>query len=174
MFLCIINVSVLVYVFFFIFGLVSCYSQSSTNICSIHQNNDHIQDFSDCTKYILCSNGEPTSYSCEDGTKFDSILRLCSYQPVKCFQCPSDTFFIDVPVDYACSQFVRCINGQARHYACDSGLLFDPIRRQCNSKNSVVCPCPAVDFEGFPLFVRDWSDCSRFVGFNQNILYNIT
>lgn len=141
--------------------LVCCLAQTTTNICTIHPNNDKIQDYSDCTKYILCAKAIPTLQDCEPGTQFHPRLLECTHQPVDCFKCPSDVFFIDVPVNYACSQFVRCINGIATHHTCESGLLFDPIRRQCNFRADVGCPCPAIDIRGFPLYVRDWIDCSK-------------
>lgn len=144
-----------------LFGMALCYAQYNPNICNIHPDNDRIPDYSNCTNYMLCSKGEPISRHCEDEAQFDPILRMCSHQLVNCFQCPSDTFFVDLPVDYACSQYIRCINGIATHHSCESGLLFDPIRRQCNKKEEVVCPCPSVDIPGYPLFVRDWSNCGK-------------
>lgn len=133
------------------------------NICKKHQNHDRIQDYSDCTKYFECLDGEPKPHTCRKLEQFDPILRECTSKPIECFKCPSDTFFVDLPVDHECSQFIRCINGKPTHHICDTDLLFDPIRRQCNIRTEVVCPCPAIDIPGIPLFVRDWNNCGRYV-----------
>lgn len=99
--------------------------------------------------------------SCELGNKFHPNLRVCSPDEFECFKCPTDEFLIDLPVDCECLHFVRCIDGIASHNVCGTGPLFDAKLRKCNDKKEVLCPCPIIDFRGFPLLVRDWIDCSK-------------
>lgn len=144
-------------------GVAIVQSSSPTSICQHHLDNDRIQDYSNCSKYIECEYQGPTYHSCSDGQKFDPNLRVCTANPVSCFSCPADDIFVDYPVDYECSQFVRCINGVASHHSCFEGHLFDPIERQCKHRKSVECSCPRIDFRGFPFIVRDWTDFAKFV-----------
>lgn len=137
------------------------WTNSSPNICDNHRKYDRIRDYSDCSKYFECIEGTPINRSCERGNKFDPNLRVCSPDQFECFECPADAFFVDLPVDYECAQFVRCIDGIATHHVCGSGLLFDPILKKCNKRKDVVCLCPDVDLPGHPLFVRDWTDCAK-------------
>lgn len=144
-----------------IIGLTGCFAQTTPNICTKHQNLDRIQDVSDCTKYFECVDMQPVERKCEIGKQFDHQLRICTTEPVDCFQCPSEPFYVDLPVDHECAQFIRCIYGKPTHLICESELLFDPIRQQCNKKNQVICNCPSIDIPGIPYFVRDWNDCAK-------------
>lgn len=126
-----------------IVGLIDSFTHTvSANICNRHQNHDRIPDYTDCTKYFECLDGQHKHRACRKLEKFDTVLRKCSSEPVECFKCPSNPIWVDLPIDLECSQFIRCMNGKPTHHLCESDLLFDPIRRQCNNKKDVVCPCP--------------------------------
>lgn len=137
------------------------WAQARANICYQRPEHDRMQVVSDVSKYIECVYGQPIEKSCENGKTFNATSRSCKRETIVGFECPSDSFFVDLPVDYECSQFIRCLNGKATQHTCDSDLLFDPILRQCNNKKSVICACPTIDIDENYLFVRDWSDCSK-------------
>lgn len=134
--------------------------QADENVCNNIENGEFLQHAFDDTKYIMCWDGEPTEKTCFRGL-FNPTTKECSRISKNSFECPTETFFADFPVDYECSKFIRCLNGKASTHFCGKDLLFDPIRKQCNHKEFVVCPCPAIDKPDNPLFVRDWTDCAK-------------
>lgn len=141
----------------------SSQSHIRKNICTGHEDQDYVRDVTDCRRYFVCNNGQPHFLTCHSGFLFDHIQRRCRNQAqvTNCFQCPPGNYFIDMPFDYNCIQFVRCFVGVPEHRTCAAGLLFDPQYRTCNFEQDVTCSCPVEDIPGRPLFFRDPDDCSR-------------
>lgn len=139
----------------------------ATNICKGQQPGDKIRNFTDCTKYSTCTLNSagvlmPIESTCTGSQNFNWITGLCAYAyDVKCFTCPTDSYFIDMPVDYNCIQFVRCFAKHPIQHTCAPGLYFDPEHKTCNFERNVVCACPVHDIPARPLFIRDRFNCSR-------------
>lgn len=143
--------------------VVRSQSHIRTNICTGHEDLDFVRDVTDCRRFFICNNGVPNPIHCDTGFLFDHIQRRCQKQAqvTNCFQCPPNEYFIDMPFDYNCIQFVRCFVGVPEHRTCGGGLLFDPQYRTCNFEKNVTCSCPVEDIPGQPMFFRDPDDCSR-------------
>lgn len=133
-----------------------------TSICTGMRVGTNIQNVNDCGAFFACSSTGPVAGRCSTGYEFNSTLGNCARAPSPdCFACPKEPYFIDLPVDYQCLQFVRCFAGHAHQHTCSDGLLFDPKLKQCNRRSEVECPCPTSDIPARPLFVRDWNKCNQ-------------
>lgn len=139
-------------------------SLNETNLCSGFRNGDTFADITDCSQFYECEWGNPTLNQCPPNTLFNDSTRKCGpASEAQCFSCPKNAYFIEMPVDYNCMQFIRCFANQPSQHACAYGLLFDPIHRTCNFEENVTCACPVIDIPNRPLFIRDRDNCAKYV-----------
>lgn len=154
-------------VFFYIIGIGVVVQSTVTikqesNLCSGYRNGDRFRNLRDCSKYYECLHGQPILNTCWSTLRFSDRTRNCEpASEVQCFECPKDEYFIEMPVDYNCMQFIRCFANHASQHSCEYGLLFDPVHRTCNFERNVTCSCPITDIPSRPLFIRDRSDCAK-------------
>lgn len=150
--------------------IIGCATDESvkniTNICTGYGLSDNVQDVTNCSQYFVCTQVGATDdivpilENCGD-QYFNPITSACDApQNVECFSCPSEPYYIDLPVDYNCIQFVRCFAGVPEQRTCAAGLLFDPAHASCNFEKDVDCACPTHDNPLRPYFVRDRFDCN--------------
>lgn len=139
-------------------------SHYETNICTGHPSNRLLPDFGDCSAYYHCQeDGLPMHGKCA-GTQRWSPKRYACVPPemmTDCFQCPRDQVFVDLPVDFECLQFVRCFANLAEQHTCSEGLLFDPVKKQCNFRHLVRCGCPSQDDLKNPYYIRQSKTCDK-------------
>lgn len=157
------NTNFLVYLLLFGSCIASVIIAQSfeTNICTGVEEGRSIPDYSDCSSFFRCNGGHPTRSTCPSSLQFNRIEERCMlFSQNTCFRCPTGQAFSDVPVDNNCIQFVRCFGNVARQQTCSDGLLFDPVLRQCNFERDVYCDCPTLDIPGWPVMIRDPSNCA--------------
>lgn len=137
-------------------------NRPETTICTGHSINERLQDVGDCTRFFQCNEGQLVTTSCSQGWYFNPKTSNCEFAATEhCFQCPTDKYFIDLPFDGNCIQFVRCFAGRAVQHTCTHGLLFNGELQTCNFEHRVNCPCPLTDIPTNPLFIRDRESCSK-------------
>lgn len=135
------------------------------NICTGHSTGTLVRNVQNCSTYFHCFNGNPILTNCPAGQLFNHIINECDLaSAVKCFQCPKDQYFTDLPVANECNQFIRCFQGEPEHLTCGPGLAFDRSVQMCNLVKEVKCVfevlCPPTSVH--PIFIRDRTNCSKY------------
>lgn len=145
-----------------VYGQDTSVVRAPVNICTGFGINQYIPDYSDCTRFFHCDEtGTPRHETCINGWHFDLLNGCVTSNTATCFKCPENEYFIDLPIENNCRQFVRCFAGEARQQTCTDGLLFDSARQQCNFQEHVSCSCSMRDIPGRPLFYRDPENCAK-------------
>jgi len=117
-------------------------------VCPIPDGTFEDPDF--CDRYWICSAGNPTEHSCEDGLVFDYQNKV-SEDPcntpyvVSCGKdrvmqeptypsefCPRRHGTFKHPDPTVCDIYYSCTHGNHVEYSCESGLHFDQKRGKCN------------------------------------------
>lgn len=139
-------------------------------LCNNRQDGFFVRDVTACNAFFHCNaDGIPWRGYCDPPFLFDEPRQKCDFDcNVNCFECPSDPF-VELEINGACRQFVRCIQGRPEHLDCAEGLLFDPVLGTCNHAHLVECVddtkppggivCPAVDDPENRVFIRDPHHC---------------
>ncbi|XP_063904715.1 serine-rich adhesin for platelets-like isoform X2 [Zophobas morio] len=139
-----------------LYNVATCLSAVSNFECSQSGRYPDPQD-SGCSSYYLCSELPggifvKNSYTCNQGSRFDSELEECSSSyrcPGRClveedrFEC-TDIGRFKKPNDLSCTKYYLCSRLQENvflknEFFCSGGSYFDDSLQQCSS--SYVCPC---------------------------------
>jgi len=136
------------------------------------------RDLTSCNHYFHCANGNSVRGVCPNNRLFDAENELCvNPSNAQCFQCSRTNSYELISVPNACSQFVRCFNGNPTLHICPSGLVFDgrsqikqcnvgPPNGSCHRENSNVQPppppvrCPTIT--NGPVYLPDPNSCSVY------------
>lgn len=137
------------------------------NICEGVPANTFIRDVSDCANWFRCTASGPVPGRCPDPFLFNERIGECDWaENVECFQCSPTEPIRSTPVAGSCTQFIRCINGQASQHACQNGLHFNAATQQCDLPANANCTinfsCPANIPPGQMLTFRSTTNCSEF------------
>ncbi|XP_017860743.1 PREDICTED: multiple epidermal growth factor-like domains protein 10 [Drosophila arizonae] len=115
-------------------------------------------DDSDCTKYLVCKNGEYVSASCNSGDYWNAASKQCEQDNGQCVTQASCTNG-DTQADASdCTKYLVCQNGQYVSASCNSGDYWNTASKQCEQDNG---QCVSVGCKDGVL-KPDESNCAGF------------
>ncbi|XP_052848691.1 chitin-binding domain protein cbd-1-like [Drosophila gunungcola] len=113
-------------------------------------------DEDDCTKYLVCCQGEFKSKSCENGLYWESEKGECAVDNGECKPptCENGTIVAN-PDD--CAGFLECVNGTIVIVSCPDGEYFDSAQNNCVPDTCGACiNCTEGSTKA------DLNDCAKF------------
>ncbi|KAL1467843.1 hypothetical protein MTO96_041875, partial [Rhipicephalus appendiculatus] len=97
-----------------------------------------------CRRYFRCQDGEREEALCPQGQLFEA--GRC--QNSTSVECEGDNGCASLPDAFypapGCAQFVLCVAGNAREFACPSDLIFSRKQLACDYANKATCEVPDV------------------------------
>jgi len=153
------------------------------------EENGFFADALQCDRYYECNDGEVSEHFCPDGLVFDeqsTSYAKCGFpfsidctgredlQPAKPSPgCPRQEGYFSHPDEKVCNMFNFCTRGVPNSITCAGGLIFDPLKGQCDYSDQVDRPgCTSDDLFSFQCpestsahehsRYSDPDDCSKF------------
>ncbi|KAM7357570.1 uncharacterized protein ACRADG_002858 isoform 3-T3 [Cochliomyia hominivorax] len=119
----------------------------------------------DCSKFLMCANGETTVQECAPGTAWNKAMEVCDFkEKVDCSQngalnIPINTSLLPpvhsvpltgavscptgasgrYPHPYDCTKFLMCANGETTVQECGPGTAWNKAMEVCDFKDKVDC-----------------------------------
>ncbi|XP_030569224.1 proprotein convertase subtilisin/kexin type 5 [Drosophila novamexicana] len=115
-------------------------------------------DPEDCTKYLICKNGEFVSASCDSGDYWNSDSDKCEKDNGQCIPCTcTEGETQSDPED--CTKYLICKNGAFVSASCDSGDYWNSQSGKCEKDNGQCIPCTCTEGET----QSDSTDCTKYL-----------
>lgn len=134
-----------------------------------NEGDDFLPFPNDCTRYVVCVDGNAYEQKCPDGYWFNPANKYCDYPsnvdekycPV--IECTPGVVY-NLPTKHSCNEYILCFDGTPVNMKCADGLEFDPEVKECVLYQDSTCEilnCPEENGDE-PVFLPNKRDCQGY------------